>query len=142
MTVSAIEAAYRDTVYRVIADGGCIDLRIGRRHPRLDRMLMHRRARHWAFLTAWNPASSPLPPWRNAQRQRRLLACLRPVCRVTLYAVGLADRGDWREASVFVAPCARGRALRLGRQFGQAAVVLGVRGGKAELAWCKRRLIA
>jgi len=32
----------------------------------------------------------------------------------------------------------RARAERLGREFGQAAVVWGRVGGKAELVWCNR----
>ncbi|HZP87799.1 MAG TPA: DUF3293 domain-containing protein [Burkholderiales bacterium] len=131
-----LEAPYLQTVYCVrLDDGSILDLRIGRRHPRLDRRLARVHARHWVFLTAWNPESTPLPAWRNAARQRVLRRCLKAL-PVLLPGIGIAEDGAWWEESLLAASVSVGRARRFGRMFGQHAVVVGRVGGFARLCWC------
>ncbi|MCC7547954.1 MAG: DUF3293 domain-containing protein [Burkholderiales bacterium] len=112
-----------------------IDLRIGRRAPPLDRLLHRKDVRHWAFITACNPASRVLPRWRNCARQRRLRDALRRT-RVVVTAVAMPDLPNWTaEPGFLVAPVSCGRALRIGRRFGQYAVVAGRRGHAPALVW-------
>lgn len=137
-----LEARYRSTTYRIhVEDATFIDLRIGRHSPALDRWLQRRGYRRWGFLTAWNPRSVALPSRCNARRQAVLLESLAGRY-VLLPGVGFADAGDWAEPSVFVAPISPGCCRRLGRLFGQRAVLVGRRGGAPELVWCDGRLIA
>jgi hypothetical protein len=133
----ALERAYRETTYRVFVPGETpIDLHAGVRSVALDLLLTRAGTREWAFLTAWNPGSRALPAWRNAQRQRRLLALLEGGPRVVLPGTGIPASEDWEpEASVFVAHLPLRRALRLAAAFGQAAILTGRRGRQAELAW-------
>jgi hypothetical protein len=143
----ALERAYRETTYRVLVSGEApIDLHAGVRSVALDLLLARAGTRDWAFLTAWNPGSRVLPAWRNAQRQRRLLAVLGAGPRVVLPGAGIPASEDWEpEASVFVAHLPLPRALRLAAAFGQLAVLAGRRGRPAELTWaapaCASRLI-
>ncbi len=129
------EQVYLDTVYRVHTAGTRFDLRVGRVAPALDRLLHRAGVREWAFVTACDPASRPLPGWRNRYRQARLWQILR-AARVRLPGVGMPLSQDWApESGAFVAPASRGRARRLGRQFGQNAVVAGCRGRPCLLVW-------
>jgi len=134
----ALEAAYRRTRYRVsIPRGGALDLRIGRRCPALDRWLRARACRQWAFVTASNPGSRPLPDWRNAARGRGLARAIAAAGFRVLPARGEPEQGGWRaEASLLVLGMPAARAVRLGRQFRQIAIVAGRRGGVAQLCWC------
>lgn len=143
VTVPAwLPAAYRAAAYVVESPRApALCLRVSVRAPRLDRLLARHRVRDWAFVTAYNPRNRRLSAARNAQRLRALRTALRG-SRLILAAEGRADDGSWREASLFVAPMTAARAMRLGRQFDQYAVVVGRRGGPVRLAWCADRLIA
>jgi len=136
----ALEAAYRRTLYRVAVPGrGPLDLRVGRRSRRLDRLLAALGCRDWAFVTAWNPGSRSLPAWRNALRSRRLARALERLGYCTLLGLGVADDDRWRsEVSLLVVGMPAARALRIARLFGQNAIVAGRRGGDARLLWCRR----
>lgn len=137
----AREAAYRAAAYIVLLPGARrLTLRVGRCEPALDRLLARHALRDWAFLTAWNPQGAVLAPGRNAQRQRGLRRSLRGV-RLLLPGAGWADDATWCEASLLAVPLSSSRAMRLGRQFGQLAVLVGTRGGSARLAWCERRRV-
>lgn len=142
-----LEAAYLRTVYRVATpDGGGLDLRIGERCRALDRLLAARACRRWAFVTAWNPGSEPFPIWRNAARSRHLAHALGRLGYRFLPGLGVPGEGSWKpEVSLLVLGMPVARALRIGRQFGQNAIVAGRRGGASALFWCRAipgRLIA
>jgi hypothetical protein len=135
----ALEAAYRQTTYRVtLDDGGCL-IRIGRRHRDLDAVVRAARATCWACITAFNPQSTPRSPDENERRDLSLKRRLRARGIRWHSTVAFADRGDWpAEAGVFALGVSRRMAESLGRAFDQAAVVWGRVGGKAELLWCNR----
>jgi hypothetical protein len=132
-----LEQAYRATSYRVsVPDSRPIDLIAGQCSQHLDRLLARAGARCWAFMTAWNPASRPLPQWRNAQRQRRLLGVLYGGGWLVLPGAGIPSGQDWSpEESFLVVGIPPGTAARLARMFGQNAIVAGWRGHPAELVW-------
>lgn len=85
----------------------------------------------WAILTAHNPRGVQQAAALNAGAQRRLEARLggRP------WLAGVNGEGEWAEASVIVPGLPLAEALRLGREFGQVAVLHGV-GQEATLVWC------
>ena len=129
------ERAYLDTVYRVSGRSAVIDLRIGARSAALDRLLHRLGVRDWVFVTAWNPFSRAQPAWRNHARQARLARGLRGI-RICMPGLGLPRDPRWQpEHSLFAAPVSAGRARRLGRRFGQNAVVAGRRGHAPALIW-------
>lgn len=126
----ALDAAYRATSYRV----GRLALRVGAPHPWLDRLLEGRGLEHYAYLTAANPGSAPLPAAENAARMRALADALEGF--VVLRGVAEADDGAWEaEPSFLVLGLSREDAAALGRAFGQNAILVGKRGGAPELLW-------
>jgi len=130
-------AAYLRTTYWVEARPEPIALRLGERSRALDRILAQHRVRSWAFVTAWNPQSQVLAPWRNAARDAELRQALGRAGYGWLPALGEGDDPGWTpEPSVLVLGMSGRDAARLGRRFGQNAVVIGKLGGRAMLVWC------
>jgi len=131
----ALAQAYAATTYRVLC-AAPVDVRIGLPSTRLDAVLCRHGVRSWAFVTAWNPASRRLAPWRNRSRQRRLLRLLHKLGYRSLPGVAIADSGGWPpEESVIVLGIAPHAALRIARCFAQNAIVAGRRRGPARLLW-------
>lgn len=116
--------AYRATIYEAAG----IAVRIGRRSPSLDRLLVAERARSAVLLTAWNPYSHRMPEGWNRRMQHALAARLRrwvvrPAC----------GRGrGWAEAHV-LAFAPEAPACRIAWRFRQRAVVVVRRGQAARL---------
>jgi hypothetical protein len=133
----ALVAAYAATSYIVDAPNQRIALRLGQRNRVFERLLRRRRVQSWAFVSACNPASRRLPRWRNAARASLLVRITKKYGLRILPGEGLADDPDWGgEASLLILGITPVRALRLARQFGQYAVVVGRRGDVARLEWC------
>lgn len=134
-----LEAAYARAVYRVDVPARPIFLRVGEASPELELWLAARGAQRFAFLSAANPGSEPLPEAENARRYRRLVE---RVGAIGLPAIGgesyAAASGGWREASLLVAGLEREAAIALAREFGQAALLLGEIGGPVELLFADR----
>jgi hypothetical protein len=131
-----LAAAYRAAVYRVETPAGAVDLRIGEGSPGLDRALAAQGERSWAYLTATNPGSRPLPEPENVRRMARLDAEL---ARRGLAAWRGASRdpaGVWpAEPSRLILGIDEGAARALAGSFGQAAFVAGEIGGAPRLVW-------
>ena len=134
-----LEAAYRHTTYRTAMGDGSYAIRIGRPHLALDTALRATRATRWACITAYNPQSALRSAGEN-ERQHAALERTLHVRGIRWYPMeSTADKGDWPpEPGVLALGIGRGRAESLGRDFGQAAIVWGRVGGKAELVWCNR----
>ena len=134
-----LEAAYRQTTYRVDIDGQSYPIRIGRPHQGLDTAVRAAGATRWACITAFNPQSVSLSAGENRRRDAALKQGLR--ARGVRWHRSDAIGDDWAwppESGVFALGVSRGMAEAIGRQFDQAAVVWGRVGGKAELVWCNR----
>lgn len=130
-----LEQAYRRTTY---AAGLSIRLRVGEPHAFLDQMLGFRALEEWAYLTAVNPGSKPLAEDANFERMEALRAQLRGRYAI-IEGVATADDGQWApEPSVLVLGMPRAEAETLGRELGQNAILVGRRGGPAELVWLNR----
>lgn len=115
-------AAYLATDYRVrLARGGWASIRVGAPLPAALAALTGERP--WGFLTAWNPASSPLPRQQNRQAQRALLAALRELPGTVEIRAGVGIDAGWREASLFVIGPGVAALDALARRFGQHAYV-------------------
>jgi len=123
-----LTALYERTQYRVrLARGGHAVIRIHQPLPAALHTLLPDPDAIWTFITAWNPRSQHRPVAVNRMRQRQLLARLRqlePVPRITT-GVGVAEDGQWREASLFVAGIPMTSVDALMREFQQHAAVCG-----------------
>lgn len=111
-------------------------LRIGVPSPALADWLKSVGSRHFAVLTAYNPASCPLPPAVNAERQAilqaRLAAGSWPLCA----GVNRDPAGEWPdEPSLLVAGMPLAMARALAGEFGQNALVYGDVAGVPHLVW-------
>jgi uncharacterized protein DUF3293 len=116
--------AYRQTSYQV----GGIKIRIGRRSPAMDRLLLLAAAQEAAFITAYNPYSRRMPFGWNQRMQARLTAAMR---RHQL----IPANGHWRRWSEgHLLALADARQVRtVARQFRQNGIVIVRRGQPARL---------
>ncbi len=134
---NALLEAYRCTTYRLAAPDGCIDIRIGRRHLKVDVLLSALSVTEWAFVTAWNPGSTLVPTAQNAAAQVELERIVRERGHAFYRGEGIPDQPGWApERSLWIAGIARAAAFELGRRFGQKAIVVGSSGASAELLFC------
>lgn len=133
MTVNpSLAAAYRAAHYRVFAPVPFV-LRVGEPSDELDALLDSDAVTTWAFVTACNPGSRALSPEENAGRMVQLREMLTGF--VTYPGKSTDPAGAWAEESVLVLGIGRDEAVRVAIAFGQNAILTGVRGGAAELAF-------
>lgn len=136
---SRLDDAYRATTYRVFVSAGQepVDLHIGEVSPRLDELLASHGLESWAFITAWNPASLPLPAEANNKRHAELLQLVRDRGWRFCEGSGIPGNPDWEpERSLLVLGISKDEAIALGKRFEQNAIVTGQRGEKAQLVYC------
>lgn len=135
---SPLEGYYKATTFRVETADGPIDLRIGENNPGIDDLLTKHKATEWAYITAWNPGSLPLPADENALAHKKLLQIIQDRGFVHHLGEGIPDQDGWApERSVWIAGMGRQDAVKVGRQFGQKAIVVGSLGGLAKLVFCE-----
>lgn len=137
MSLTALACAYLNTAYCVDHRAGNFSLRIGEPCAALDALLREHGVSTWAFVTACNPRSQPLPPAENTARHVQLLARVRASGFIAFAGRGQADSGDWSEESLLILGIGNTAAVNLGLAFGQNAVVIGEAGGVARLRWCE-----
>ena len=123
-----IAALYRLVPY--LADG--VPIRIGRRSPAMDALLAAHGVREGVLVTAWNPGGRRRPAALNRLSAARLDERLRRFRTLP----GVNGELRWREESLLVLGAGR-RAERLGRLFGQRAVVLLRRGQRARILFLR-----
>ena len=132
--MNALFEAYRNARYEVFGADGIIVLKHGEASPALD-ALLGPHAREWAFVTAWNPASRKLSREENKLRHRELLKEVWPHYQ-TLPGSG-GGEGWESEESLFIVGISRGKAIELGRRFGQLAILVGSVGECAQVVACE-----
>jgi hypothetical protein len=129
--------SYERTRFCVDAGPRRICFMAGSKNARLQQLLERHGAVRWAFLTAWNPASVELSRTENDARQRELRAQLEADGYVVLQGEGIGADPAWKpEESLMVLGISRADAVKLGRRFGQLAIVSGRSSGAARLISC------
>ena len=116
-------AAYLNTRYRVPHFD--LTLKIGEANPVADAILLAHRTRQAAFLTAWNPRSSPLPVLENQKRNETLETRIAS-CRLRYFSgLGIPPEGEnWTaEESFFILHIDLASARGLAEAFEQNAFV-------------------
>ena len=114
--------AYNCTEYRVL--GTEIVLQIGEHSQMLDVLLNQYHQQDWAFITACNPGSKPLSDEENRLRHEQLKISL------GLYSYfegeGVGENPPWPpERSLLVIGINRSKAIEIGNQFVQNAILVG-----------------
>jgi hypothetical protein len=137
MTDPALEAAYRDTDYRVLdAAAGPFTIRIGEFSFELEVLMFEDCVFDWAFVTACNPGSRRLPADENARRMAELEKAVRAKGFYVHHGEGVGQAGKWPpEPSLLILGLSEARAVDLARHFGQNAIVAGRAGEPARLVW-------
>ena len=126
--------AYEGTTFCVGDDRRRICFRAGSRSETLDRLLARRNAVRWAFITASNPGSVQLSESENARRNAELRGRVTALGLEALNGEGIGQDPAWGpEQSLLILNVSRGRAVSLGRAFGQLAIVTGRRGEPSSL---------
>ena len=93
------------------------------------------RVDRWAFITAWNPGSVELPPKRTIVVRRSSDRALPTTSSIA--GEGVGHDATWSpEPSLMILGIPRKEAIRLGRNFGQLAIVAGHKGFPARLLPC------
>lgn len=129
--------AYKNTTYRVYLPLGEIDIRIGVMNPFLHQLLLSNHVESWAFITACNPYSVMQNADVNTLLNTQLENYLSEKRYVFFKGMGVGDDDSWEpEASFMVLDIRKEDAIKLGRQFKQNAIVVGVIGNSAELIDC------
>lgn len=122
-------SAYLRTRYEVWAPR--FTIRTGELHPGLDAWL---EGKNWAFITAWNPCSQPLPEEENRRRQRMLEDALREGKWRYFPGAGVPEDNSWQaEESFLIAGISLEDALELGKRFEQHAILWGLPGQVAQI---------
>ena len=134
---SALWAAYRATVYVAVVDVQRLAIHIDHKCPALDALLQRRGLTHWAFITAWNPRSQPLPRADNDMRHEQLKEDVRRLGLEAFEGQGEPADLNWAaERSLLAIGISVVDAVRLGRQYEQVAILVGEIGGEAKLLRC------
>lgn len=133
-----LDIAYQATTYVAYDGDERIEIRVrASNSPALHHLLKAHDAEWWAYITAWNPGSVPTPADENAAAQERLRELLRGEGIPFFEGMSEPDDGTPGEGSL-LALIDRERALEIGRQFGQSAIVVGSYGWRSWLLWCDR----
>ncbi len=127
-----LKAAYLETIYMAtISLEEQIHINIGKQLPKLDELLTQYHCHDWAYITAWNPFSTPLTHTENQQRNQQLE--LELAGKTYFSGKGIAKQGDWYEESFLVLGIQEIEAIRIGQKFQQYAIVVGSKEQEARL---------
>lgn len=131
-----LPTAYQQAIYEVYHDGQIIQLHIGEYSRQLDRLLKKHNCTTWTIITAFNPYSKCLSEAENQQRHQSLIKFLQPLQLTIIDALGRDKSGIWTpEKSLFILGIDRLKAIAIGQNFEQNAIVYGELGKPPELQW-------
>ena len=117
-------AAYSRTHFRVTGVAAPFDLQIGRYSEELASLHAVSSVSTSSFITAWNPRSVKQDARWNQEAQARLETELRALGVSMVAGIGEDPCGQWEgEPSVLVLGISRLEAERIGRSYGQNAIV-------------------
>ncbi len=127
---------YEAAEYRVRSPWDEIVLRVGQPNAALDRLLARMGAASLSCITAFNPASTPLPPGENRARQARLARRVAGMGLRTLPGINRDPAARWPdEETLCILDIAAKQARTLAREFGQCALLRVERGRAPFLLW-------
>ncbi len=129
-----LESAYRQTIYWCELPDQSVAIRIGQPHPLLDAALRNEAVNEWAYITAYNPHSTPSTPQQNRATNEQLESEIARLGYSYWHGTGIDPKGQWPpEASFLAFGIDHSTAADIGRKYHQNAIVIGRVGGAAEL---------
>jgi hypothetical protein len=130
----ALLAAYIAAHYKVTGAPTPFVFRVGHRSAELAALHLANGVNCSAFITAWNPWSETRSDRINHVSQQRLESELTAMGLTLVSGIGEDPSGEWpAEPSLLVLGISRSDAERVGRNFGQLAVVWSGESAIAEL---------
>jgi len=118
----------------VYAGSQRVPTRVSQKSPALDDALRRCGIDRWTQLTAYNPAGQQVSQAANAEAHQRLVDGLSRNGIQWWPGYGLPDDPSWgAEVSVVLLGVRLHVAMQLAQDFGQAAIVHGLVGGRARL---------
>ena len=124
--------AYKATTYEVKRLG--LALRIGVKNRPLEEFLIDNNEFSFAFVSAYNPFSQPLSEMENKARHQQLIIWLKSKGWRYASGYGIPDETNWLpEKSVLILGISRKKAIALGNELEQNAVIFGILGNAPEL---------
>lgn len=137
LTRLSLRGVYEATDFWVDdAPDGAFKIRCGELSPAVDRLLTESGLNDWTYITACNPRSQQLSDEENQRRMHDLEGRLNALPCSLYHGRGVGTFGAWPpEPSLLALGLSEDQALALGKEFEQAAIVVGRRGEVARLAW-------
>lgn len=130
--------AYRRTTFEAETPVGRIEVRVGDRDKRVERLLEFCSADDWAFLTAWNPEGTFTNETENRRRQEAMESELEDREGRVFPGEAVPDPAEWApEQAVLVVGLSQTDVLEVAGEYGQDAIVWGTRGESARLIDCE-----
>ena len=124
--------AYKATTYVVKRFG--LSLRIGQKNLHLEEFLIDNNEFSWAFVSAFNPYSQALSFMENKARHEKLVIWLRSKGFRYATGYGIPDDPNWSpEKSVLILGISKRKAIELGNELEQNAVIFGSLGKAPQL---------
>ncbi|MXS84582.1 DUF3293 domain-containing protein [Nitrosomonas sp. HPC101] len=115
---------YLATRYQVWIDTSLVTLRIGCQSAPLAALLQLTDSWNAAYITACNPASQVVAPEENRSAMARLYETLANHSNHIYRGAGIDPAGEWpAEESLLVLDINLAIAIKIGREFGQNAIV-------------------
>jgi hypothetical protein len=134
--LAELTTAYRATEYRFRGDDHEGVVRIGERCLWLEALLQRASMTTWAYITACNPNSIELSDMDNAARMGELRSEVQQLKLPYLPGKAIDPTAKWpAEPSLLILGISLDDAVKLGRRFGQLALVAGELGEPACLTW-------
>jgi hypothetical protein len=127
---AGLARAYAAAEYGVTVEGRTFALHVGASAFEFESAWP---ATCYAFITAWNPASSPRPDAANEEADARLRAHLDRLGVTRMPAWAQAPDGRWREPGWLLADLPVAELDALAREFGQAGTLSWSRGAPVRL---------
>lgn len=101
-----------------------MEIKINEINPELDSLLSRHNARSWAFITPYNPGSEIISDEENKRRLETLRIDVEGL--TTFEGTGGGQSGEWPlERSLLILKIGKSKAWRLGKAYGQDAIVVG-----------------
>jgi hypothetical protein len=132
MNPKDFRSAYLDTVY----DAGGVRFQ----YSETNTGLVLYSGKRFTLMTAANPRSQNLSDADNAERNAQMRAAIQASGRGFEASLGMSPDGSWQEHGFLIWDAPLIEVLKLGRTFGQNAIVYGEL-GRIALAWCDDELM-
>lgn len=131
-----LEKAYYSTTYKLLEHSE-LSLRVGEKNQELEKLYQDFNVNSCAFVTAWNPYSTPLGTDENQSLNEKLRSWISGQQLVSFRGIGEGDDDQWPgEESFLILGLTRELTSELGKMFHQNAVIWAGPSAIPELVVC------